>query len=285
MIAHVRPPLLALDGLRILIVRGGDLGTALQEKVRDRGGESTIAELLATAPPGDPAAFTAAIERWNAGEYDWIVVTSATTASALAAAGAQPRGKVAAVGPVTAAAVQALGFRLNVMPGRDYSGRGLAQSLLYALPDLKQPGAAAARVLLPVSELADVTVEGALREAGHEVDRVGAYTTEITAEIAGLRDRVSAGDFDVVLATSSSAARAIAERLAPLPDTTHIAAIGEPTARTLASLGMPTEIIADTSTTDGLLDAVSVALIEGSREAYEHALEYTRDRADKGETR
>lgn len=267
MIAHVRPPLLSLTGLRILIPRAGDLGAALHEKVLDRGGMPTIARLLETAPPSDPAAFSAAIEGWNAGHYDWLVVTSATTAKALEAAGAQPRGKVAAVGPVTAAAIQALGFRLHVMPGRDYSGRGLAQSLLAALPNSATGGA---RVLLPVSELADDTVERALREAGHRVDRVAAYTTTLTAEIAGLRDRAEAGDFDVVLATSSSAARAIAERLTPLPESTRIAAIGEPTARALAGLGLATDIVAQSSTTDGLLDAVSVALIEGARATYEH---------------
>lgn len=270
MIAHLRPPTLPLTGLRVLIPRGGDLGAALHQKVLDRGGVPTIARLLETAPPSDPAAFTAAIARWNAGDYDWVVVTSATTASALATAGARPRGKVAAVGPVTAAAIQALGFRLHVMPGRDYSARGLAESLLAALPDPEQPAARAVRVLLPVSELADVTLERALRDAGHQVDRVAAYTTAITDEIAGLRARVSAGEFDVVLATSSSAAQAIAARLTPLPLTTRIAAIGKPTARTLAALELPTDIVADSSTTDGLLDAASVALVEGSREAYEH---------------
>lgn len=270
MIAHVRPPLLPLTSLRILIPRGGDLGAALREKVLDRGGLPTIAPLLETAPPSDPAAFTAAIARWNAGDYDWLVVTSATTATALAAAGARPRGKVGAVGPVTAAAIQELGFRLHVMPGRDYSGRGLAASLLAALPDPVSGGATAVRVLLPVSELADVTVERALRAVGHQVDRVAAYTTVLTDEVPGLRSRGEAGDFDVVLATSSSAARAIAERLAPLPATTRIAAIGEPTARALADLGLPTAIVAESSTTDGLLDAVSVALVEGARETYEH---------------
>lgn len=270
MIAHVRPPTLPLTGLRILIPRGGDLGAALHEKVLDRGGLPTIAPLLETVPPSDPGAFTAAIDRWNSGDYDWLVVTSATTATALAAAGAGPRGKVAAVGPVTAAAIQELGFRLHVMPGRDYSGRGLAESLLAALPDPAVPGTPAARVLLPVSELADDTVERALREVGHDVDRVAAYTTVMTDEVEGLRERAGAGDFDVVLATSSSAARAIAERLAPIPASTHLAAIGAPTARVLADLSMPSAIVAESSTTDGLLDAVSVALVAGAREIYEH---------------
>lgn len=270
MIAHVRPPTLPLTGLRILIPRGGDLGAALYEKVLDRGGVPTIAPLLETAPPSDPARFAGAVARWNAGDYDWLVVTSATTATALAAAGAEPRGKVGAVGPVTAAAIQELGFRLHVMPGRDYSGRGLAESLLAALPDPEAPGAHPARVLLPVSELADDTVERALRAAGHQVDRVAAYTTAMTDEIAGLRARVGVGDFDVVLATSSSAARAIAERLTPLPRAVRVAAIGDPTAQALAGLGLSTDIVAASSTTDGLLDAVSVALIAGSRETYEH---------------
>lgn len=270
MIAHLRPPTLPLTDLRILIPRGGDLGDALHEKVLDRGGVPTIAPLLETAPPSDPARFSAAVARWNAGDYDWLVVTSATTATALAAAGALPRGKVGAVGPVTAASIQKLGFRLHVMPGRDYSGRGLAESLLAALPDPAAPGAHSARVLLPVSELADDTVERALRAAGHQVDRVAAYTTAITEEVAGLRARVEAGAFDVVLATSSSAARAISERVTPLPSTVRVAAIGDPTARALASLGLSADIVAATSTTDGLLDAVSVALIAGSRETYEH---------------
>ncbi|MBP1327029.1 uroporphyrinogen-III synthase [Leucobacter exalbidus] len=281
MIAHVKQPLLSLRGLRILIPRGGDLGAALHDKIVARGGIPTIAPLLETAPPADPAAFAAAVARWNAGEYDWIVVTSATTATALEAAGIQPKpqAKTAAVGPVTAAAIQAIGFPLHVMPGRDYSGRGLAESLLAALPDPEQrastqpaghPAAAPVRILLPVSDLADDTVERALVEAGYLVDRVGAYTTAVTDEIAGLRERAAAAAFDVVLATSGSAARAIAARLAPLPPATHIAAIGAPTARALTAAGLRADSIAVTSTTDGLLDAVAVALIEGARESYEH---------------
>ena len=266
---HVPAPRSSLSGLRVLIPRAGDLGAALHEKILARGGVPTIAPLIETVPPRDPDAFAAAVARWNNGEYDWIVTTSANTAQALAAASAlpQPHARTAAVGPVTAAAMQELGFRVHVIPGRDFSADGLAASLRAALPTAQPAGAPnpgegarPVRILFPVSELADTRLEQALRDAGHEVDRVGAYSTALAPEIPGLREEVAAGQFDVLLVTSGSAARAIAERLAPLPQGTLLAAIGRPTAGALDRAGLRADIVADLSTTDGLLDAVGAEL-------------------------
>lgn len=255
--SHAYSPPRPLDGLRVLIPRGGDLGQALAANVSERGGIPTVAPLVATIGPRDPASLVAAVERWNSGHYDWIVVTSATTASILQAAGIlpKPHAKTGAVGPVTAAAFQSLGFRVQVIPGRDFSAEGLAVSLTAAIA---QPGA---RILLPVSELASTRLELALRDAGHEVDRVGAYSTAQTPEIPGVRDAVAAGSYDVVLVTSGSAAHAIASRLVPLPGATKLAAIGRPSAQALAEKGLRADIIAELSTTDGLLDAVAGAML------------------------
>lgn len=259
MIPYVPTQPLALTGLRVLIPRGGNLGDALCTNVRERGGIPTVAPLIQTVGASDPAALDAAITRWNAGEYDWIVVTSATTAAVLQAAGArpQPQVKTAAVGPVTAAAIQNIGFRLHVIPSRDFSAEGLAVSVLAAIPSTGPT----VRIFFPVSELADTRLENALRAAGHEVDRVGAYSTAQTPEISGLRDTAASGGFDVVLVTSGSAARAVAASLTPLPSHTRLAAIGRPSAAALAKEGLRADIVADLSTTDGLLDAVSLALL------------------------
>mgnify|MGYP003441063422 FL=1 len=255
MIPHLPSPPLPLRGLRILIPRGGDLGEALREKIIERGGIPTVAPLLETVAPSDASALAAAVARWNEGAYDWMVVTSATTASVLQRAGAraQPGAKTAVVGPVTAAAMQLVGFRIHVIPGRDFSGDGLAVSLLAAIPS----GDRGARILLPVSELADTRLERALRDAGHEVDRVGAYSTAPAPEIPGLRATIAGGGIDVVLVTSGSAARAVSARLTPIPSTTRLAAIGRPTAGALLSAGLRADVVAELSTTDGLLDAVS----------------------------
>ncbi|WP_449281163.1 uroporphyrinogen-III synthase [Leucobacter sp.] len=252
-----------LVGRRILVPRGGAQGERLAAGIRARGGVPVIAPLTVTAPPEDPAALVAAAERWNRGDYDWLVVTSAAGAAAIAEAGARPgRAPVAAVGPATAEALRARGFTAALVPERDFSAGGLSAALLAVLADEHR------RLLLPLSALASTELESALTAAGHDPERVAAYRTLPAPRDPDLEAEVAAGGLDAILATSGSGAREIARRFAPLPRSTALVAIGEPTARALAEHGLRPDAVARTHTGPGLLDALAALPAPGSASSW-----------------
>ncbi|GAB2553706.1 uroporphyrinogen-III synthase [Leucobacter ruminantium] len=276
-----------LAGRRILVPRGGAAGARWADAIRERGGEPIVAPLLETAPPRDPSPLASAVERWNRGAYDWLVVTSANGAHAFADAGALPGADadVAAVGPTTAAALRERGFRVALQPERDCTAVGLAAALLSRIGTVERGGtavgAAAMRILLPVSELAGTEIETALARAGHAPERVTAYRTLPTPRDPGIEARVAAGAVDAVLVLSGSGADEAARRFGPaltrvqgaapgagaapgggtdLPSGISVAAIGAPTARALAVHGIPVAAVAEHPTPEALLDALTTAL-------------------------
>lgn len=246
-----------LRGRHVLVTAGGELGERLVAGVQERGGTAVRSPLVRTERTTG-AALGEAVARWNSGAYDWMVLTSAAGAAAVRAAGAVGAGagpgerdgrRIAAVGPATAAAVAEAGLRIDLVPARDFSARGLAAALLGELRTH-------ARVLLPVSELASDEVESALAAEGHRVERVTAYRTLPAPRNPWVERAVGAGAVDAILVSSGSAARELAARFAPLPEGTAVVAIGDPTAAALAAAGLTPAAIAVEHTAAGLLDAL-----------------------------
>lgn len=247
-----------LAGVRVLITRGGAAGERDAAAVRRRGGRPLLAPLTVIAPPADSGPLRGAAAAWNRGDYDWLLITSANAADAFADAGALSprrseagRPRVAAVGDVTADALRAHGFAPDLVPDADFSATGLAAALLERLTG------SGLTFLFPVSELADRTLETALSRAGHRVERVTAYRTLPAPRDAAVESRVSAGEVDVILILSASAARETARRFAPLPPGVKLAAIGGPSARALAADGLSADVVADPHTVSNLLDRVA----------------------------
>ena len=257
----------SLPGLRVHVLRGGDWGASVAERIEELGGVPVITELLRIEAAADPAPLQVAADGWNRGAYDWLVLTSANGAEAFTAAGGAPRAgaRVAAVGPATAEALERHGFAVDLMPSASFSAAGLAAAFaeLFGVAGDEagagSPEARDATLLLPISEIADHSLENSLRELGHRVTRVTAYRTVTVPP-----ERDPFGDVDptdtlraAVLVTSSSAARALAEHIDPLPNETLLAAIGDPTARTLHELGLHADVVATTHTIPGLLTALA----------------------------
>ena len=249
----------SLGGRIVLVPRGGERGEQVATVVRALGGEAALVPLIEQLPPLDRAPLRAAIARLNAGWFGWVAVTSVHGAAALVAGGADPgQARVAAVGPATAARLEAAGFAVDLIPA-EYTGERLAERL-GSTHEWQSGGAAGdpdsvARVLLPLSDLADETLESGLREAGFEPERVTAYRTVQVA--AGRADAELRARLGAVLVFSSSGARALADRFAPLPPGALVAAIGEPTARELARLGIPAAVIAAEHTAAGTVHALA----------------------------
>lgn len=191
------------------------------------------------------------------GEWDWLAFTSANGVDAvfahLDALGADARGlagaRLAAVGPGTEEALRARGLRADLVPDRATT-RALADALVGAAP----PG----RVLLPRADIATPTLTEALVEAGWEATEVEAYRTVRPSDLpAEARERLEAGDVDVVAFASSSTVRNLVDLLGGAPDPPlRVASIGPVTSQTCRELGLPVHAEADPHDLDGLTDAV-----------------------------
>ncbi|MGO2140313.1 MAG: uroporphyrinogen-III synthase [Leucobacter sp.] len=278
-----------LAGRLVLVPRGGERGEQTARQLAALEAGAVLVPLIEQVPPLDSAPFAAAVAALNSGAYDWVAVTSAHGAAALIAAGARPgSARVAAVGPATAERLTAAGFAVDLVPP-EFTGAELAAHLVEVIrtggaasdpvgagstappstPLSDQPAAHPSeshRVLLPLSEIAEPTLEHGLREAGLAPERVTAYRTLPVAPDAAA-DAELLPLLGAALVFSSSGARALAERFAPLPDRIVVAAIGEPTARELARLRIPATVVATEHTAAGTVAALAAYAEHAQRAA------------------
>ncbi|MBH0130540.1 uroporphyrinogen-III synthase [Salinibacterium sp. NK8237] len=240
----------ALDGLRVLVPRGGNWGDSVAALLRAHSGIPVIAPLINFAPSENVAALANAFHELNDGQFDWIAVTSATTVDVLIASGVKiPEStKIAAVGETTASALTLAGHRVDFVPEFDNSGRGLVKEWPDATPSL--------RVLAPQSNLADTTLVDGLGALGHEVLSVSAYSTVGVPVADKVREDVASGRISAVLISSGSVARQVAEQLSPLPEGTIVACIGPRTAFDARAAGLTVHVIAEVRSSESLVETL-----------------------------
>jgi len=250
----------ALTGWRVLVPRGGRWGSDLADRLSEAGASAIIAPLIAFEPAEDEPALAGAVERLAAGEYDWLVLTSATTVDVLGRIGARvPAGtRVAVVGEHTAEAAREAGFPVDFVPDGDHS----AQGLVTQWPT--QAAETTARLLLPQSQLADETLLESLGDIGLDVERVTAYRTVGVPPAEGVAAEVAAGGFDAIVLTAGSVAARVADEFPGLPETTSLIAIGPRTAAEAEAAGLPIAAIAPGRSAAAIVDAL-VELAERRR--------------------
>lgn len=241
-----------LTGWRVLVPRGGSWGDGVAASLRSQGAVPVVAPLINFAATTDEEALNAALARLAAGEYDWLTVTSATTVDVLYAHHVQiPKTtKVAAVGQTTAAALQAVGYDVALVPDQDNSAEGMARQIVSLEEEPR-------RILVLRSEIAKPLLGVSLADAGHHVDSVVAYRTVGVPVSERVRDEVESGRINAILVTSGSVAAQVREQFPQIPESTLVAAIGPRTAKDAALAGLPVSVIADRQTVDALIDAVS----------------------------
>ena len=249
---HTPTPDRPLAGWRVLVPRGGPWGDGVAATLRNQGATPVIAPLINFAPTNDQASLEAALSDLAAGAFDWLTVTSATTVDVLYAYRAvlPASTKVAAVGETTAAALQAAGYRVDLVPERDNSAAGMAEQMISLEPDSR-------RVLALRSEIAKPVLTRMLIEAGHDVRSVVAYRTvgvPVTDKIA--RD-VTSGRINAILVTNGSVAEQVQAQFPRIPDSTVIAAIGPRTAKDARRAGLAVDVIAEQQTVDSLIASVA----------------------------
>ena len=245
----------------VLVARAPERAAGLVARLRDGGLDVTAAPVIERAPATDPAPLDEAVRRLVGGAYAWSVVTSVNAVDALrAAAGrtgtdlATAATRWAAVGPATRTALEGAGLRVDLLPADDDA---TAAGIVAAFPAPGGTAGTAARVLLPLGDLARPTLPDGLAAKGWEPDVVTAYRTvrrELPADVAA---RARSGGFDLVVVTSGSVAREVARQAGT---GTPVVAIGRPSADVARAAGLAVAAVAASPTDEALAAAVVAAL-------------------------
>jgi uroporphyrinogen-III synthase len=249
---HTPTPDKPLGGWRVLVPRGGPWGDGVAARLRAQGATPVIAPLINFAPTNDQATLDQALADLAAGAFDWLTVTSATTVDVLYAYRAEipATTKVAAVGETTAAALQAVGYRVDLVPDQDNSAAGMAEQMIGIEPEPRD-------VLTLRSEIAKPVLTRLLSEAGHRVRSVVAYRTVGVPVTEKIANDVHSGRINAILVTSGSVAEQVHLQFPDIPDSTVIAAIGPRTAKDAKRAGLTVDVVAGEQTVDALIEAVA----------------------------
>jgi uroporphyrinogen-III synthase len=247
-----------LWGKTIVVTRAPHQADALAHLLTERWATPALYPCVDIAPPDDPAPLDAALHAASAGRFNWLALTSANTvwavARRLAALDLAPTifsaMRLAALGPATAAAAtDALGLRADIIPDQ-FSAAALARVIAPA---------AEARILLPLSSLAESAPLKALIDMGAALTCVVAYKTVLGTGGVDLPLLLRQGAVDALTVTSSSAATNVLRRvrgergdLASLRRT-PIGCIGPTTAETARTQGLYVVAVADEHSLTGLV--------------------------------
>jgi uroporphyrinogen-III synthase len=233
-----------LAGKRIVVTRPES--KPLAQALELLGAEVSIVPLIEIRPAEDRRPLDAALE--NLAAYEWVVFTSVNGVSAVdeRVRGMGPGTRVAAVGPVTADAVRALGVEPAFVAAR------ASEDIARGLGPLDNK-----RVLLPQADIADPRLADELRGRGATVDAVVAYRTILVEPpMWGILPMRLA---DAVVLASGSAVRglaAIAASFEGFGTSTILVCIGPKTAAVAREVGLPVGLVADESTGDGIIRAL-----------------------------
>ncbi len=251
----------ALDGWRVLVPRGGKWGDSVSAALRDHGAVPVIAPLINFASVDDPSDLANALHELEDGQFEWLVVTSATTVDVLVSHRTRvpPVTRVAAVGETTAAALSLAGYRVDFVPDGDNSARGLVKEW--------PKSAVHGRVLVPQSEIAEPTLVAGLQRLGFDARFVAAYRTVGVAVADEVAADVASGRIGAILVTSGSIARQVAAQLEPLPFATVIACIGPRTAFDARAAGLAVHVIAESRSAESLIASLVDYAVELRGEA------------------
>ena len=220
--------------------------------------------VVSHGPAPDPATLARALARLP--EYAWAAFTSARAVKAVCqdAAWARwpwdtaTRPRIAAVGPVTRAALLAHGVPVALCPELP-GARPLAQAMIGA-----EGGSMSGRTIFwPRSNVARPDLGDALRSAGAELVAPVAYCTVPgrPPELAEFFAALEAGRIDCVTFLSPSGAAGLAalmpgETLSPLARLAVVASVGPTTSAALVALGAPPAVEAPSRTAGGLATAL-----------------------------
>jgi uroporphyrinogen-III synthase len=229
-----------LAGRRIVVTRPE--AKALADELERLGAEVTIVPLIEIRPAEDRRGLEDAVSRLHT--YDWIILTSVNGVAAVSEGlvGLAGETKVAAVGPVTADTIRGHGVEPAFVASR------ASEDIAAGLGDLEGK-----RVLMPQADIAEPALAEELRGSGAEVDVVVAYRTVLVEPpmwgILPLRIA------DAVILASGSACRSLAAA-GGAGGGAMLVCIGPKTAKVAREVGLKIGLVADETTSDGIIQSL-----------------------------
>jgi uroporphyrinogen-III synthase len=243
----------------VAVTRGEGPEGPLSAALKERGARVLDWGSIAFAPPEDSGPLLAAVRRLA--EFDWVIFSSPRAVDAVVdRLEAPPAGlRCAAVGPSTAATLQAAGWPIHRVPDEG-TGEGLVETFRLA------GDASGARVLFPASAVAREVIPSGLTALGAEVERVTAYRlVTLPLDPVACRGAVDGGEVQVVTFGSPSAMKGLREGIgeelfARLARTVPAAAMGPTTAGALREAGWLRITSAEIPTLEALAEAAARAV-------------------------
>ena len=247
-----------LTEVKIMITRPREQSRELSERLRALGG--TVIELptIEILPPADSVPLDKAAQ--NLRNYDWIIFTSvhgvksflARLKSLNISVKNLDAGKVAAIGPITAAALKAASVEPRCVPD-EY----LSERIVECIGDVRGK-----RILLPRADIASKVLPTKLRGNGAIVDEVVAYRTVVPQDVT--LERVKSlfeNGVDLVTFTSPSTIRNLVrvvgkKGLVGYLRNVKVACIGPVTVEAVRELGVEVQIMSNKHTVNGLIEAI-----------------------------
>jgi uroporphyrinogen III methyltransferase/synthase len=251
---------LPLFGRTVVVTRTRDQASDLIQQLAPLGAECLEFPTIRLTPPTRWDELDQALREIES--FHWIIFTSPNGVrsffSRLADLQKDPRClkgiRLAAIGPATAAALKEWRLLPDLVPEKFQ-----AEFILEALAAV---GLSGQKVLLPRAETAREVLPAGLRNLGAEVRVVTAYRTiPEEAEKPLLLDRLREGSIDCLTFTSSSTVvnfLALFDRseILPLLKKVTIACIGPVTARTAQDNGLSVQVLPESYTISGLVEAL-----------------------------
>jgi uroporphyrinogen-III synthase len=160
--------------------------------------------------------------------------------------------RIAAIGPASARALEGSGKTPDYVP-RQFLSRQIAEGL----DNLKGK-----RLLLPRADIASQELPSILRKKGAMVDEVVAYRTIVPSDLTAEKVRLTFQEgVDMVTFTSPSTIHYLSRvlggnQLRNMLRRTRVACIGPVTVDAARSLGVTVDVVANTHTVDGLVEAI-----------------------------
>ncbi len=235
-----------LFGRGILVTRAADQVGEFSKMLAELGAQVFECSTISIVPPESPEELAVALD--GLARYDWLIFTSFNAVkyffAQLHAKGLDTRAigacRVCAVGPKTAAALEAHGLRADLVPA-DYKAEGVVE-------EFRKIPVAGKRILFPRADKARDLIPKVLAEMGAEVVAPVAYRNVSPDRLPEeALQALEEGRIHCVTFTSSSTVEHLAamlgeNRFLQLLDQVAVAAIGPVTARSCRELGLEVAI-------------------------------------------
>jgi uroporphyrinogen III methyltransferase/synthase len=252
-----------LFGRRILVTRPSHQAASMVRKLEHLGAVVFRMSVVEIREPSDLGPVDRALEQLRAGQWDWLVFTSANGVHSLirriVALNRDLRDlgrvKLAAIGPKTAEVLRAYHLKADVIPPTTFSSEGLASALI--------PHIGGQKVLLARANRGRDVLQMELARHAAVVEQVCVYEqVDISEPDTAVLDALRRGEIQYITLPSGNIARGV---LGQFDETIRgrvergdirLVAISPETGRVVRSLGYPVAAEAEEFTEDGLIAAL-----------------------------